>query len=151
MMKTNDHFLTIIRWIARISGLLLVAFTIFMAVGYSLEERQRHPNAPFLSGLAPLVIVTFIVWGLGLVGLLLGWWKEKQGGILSLACFILVFILSLFNSGGEERPSSNAGVQHPVGPVHLPLADDLRDNAPGKWGKTPRTVMNSRTIDRRDP
>ena len=102
MMKTNAHFLTIIRWIARISGLLLVGFTIFMAVGYSLEERQRHPDAPFLSGLAPLVIITFIVWGLGLVGLLLGWWKEKQGGFLSLACFILVFILSLLNREGRS-------------------------------------------------
>ena len=51
---------------------------------------------------APLVIITFIVWGLGLVGLLLGWWKEKQGGFLSLACFILVFILSLLNREGRS-------------------------------------------------
>jgi hypothetical protein len=105
-MKTNDRFLTTIRWIARISGLLIVAFTIFMAVGYFLEGRQRHPDAPFLSGLTPLVIVTFIVWSLGLVGLLLGWWKEKQGGLLSLACFILVFVLSLSSSEARARKSA---------------------------------------------
>jgi hypothetical protein len=49
------------------------------------------------------MLVTFAVWGIGLAGLLLGWWKDKLGGFLSLCCFILVFILSLFNSEAPSR------------------------------------------------
>ena len=48
-------------------------------------------------------MLIFIVWGIGLFGLLLGWWKEKLGGFLSLSCFILVFILNLFNPESQEK------------------------------------------------
>ncbi len=100
LKKTGNN---VERWIARILGLLLTAFAVFMAVGYMIEGHQKHPDAPFLGGVSPLIILIFIVWGIGLFGLLLGWWKEKLGGFLSLACFILVFILNLFNSEVPSR------------------------------------------------
>jgi hypothetical protein len=96
-LKTKDRSANTERWIARILGLLLSAFTILMAIGYHFEGQQKHPGAPFLSGITPIILVIFIIWGIGLFGLLLGWWKEKLGGFLSLFCFILVFILNLFN------------------------------------------------------
>jgi hypothetical protein len=38
-----------------------------------------------------------------MVGRLLGCWRERLGGFLSLCCFILVFVLSLFNSQATSR------------------------------------------------
>lgn len=102
MMKTKDPY-AILRWTARISGLLIVVFTLIFVIGSAFEDRNRHPGAPFLSGLTPLVLIIFCVWGLGLAGLILGWWKEKLGGFLSLSCFILVFILNLFNVQSPDR------------------------------------------------
>ena len=48
-------------------------------------------------------MIIFIVWGIGLFGLLLGWWNEKLGGFLSVSCFILVFILNLFNQEAQGK------------------------------------------------
>jgi len=102
-MKTKNRSSNTERWIARILGLLLAVFAIFMAIGYFIEGRQQHPGAPFLSGVTPLVMFIFLTWGIGLFGLLLGWWKEKLGGFLSLSCFILVFILNLFNPESQDK------------------------------------------------
>ena len=87
----------------KIVVLLLAGFAIFMAIGYLIEGRQKHPGAPFFSGVTPVVMFIFIIWGIGLFGLLLGWWKEKLGGFLSLSCFILVFILNLFNPESQDK------------------------------------------------
>ena len=46
-MKTKNRSSDTERWIARILGLLLVAFAIFMAIGYFIEGRQKHPGAFF--------------------------------------------------------------------------------------------------------
>jgi len=102
-MKTKNHSSNTERWIARILGLLLAGFAIFMAIGYLIEGRQKHPGAPFFSGVTPVVMFIFIIWGIGLFGLLLSWWKEKLGGFLSLSCFILVFILNLFNPESQGK------------------------------------------------
>ena len=102
-MKTKNRSSNTERWIARILGLLLAAFAFFMFIGYLIEGSQRHPGEPFLSGVSPVVIIIFIVWGMGLFGLLLGWWNEKLGGFLSVSCFMLVFILNLFNQEAHGK------------------------------------------------
>jgi hypothetical protein len=106
-MTKKDSSVNGLRWTARIIGLVVVAFTLFMAIGYFLEGKEKHPEAPFLSGLTPLIIIMFIFWGMGLAGLLLGWWKERLGGFLSMLCFIVVAILNLFN---PEAPSSAGAI-----------------------------------------
>ncbi len=102
-MKTKNRSSNTERWIARILGLLFAAFAIFMFIGYIIEGRQRHPGEPSLSGVSPIAMIIFIVWGIGLFGLLLGWWNEKLGGFLSVSCFILVFILNLFNQEAQGK------------------------------------------------
>ncbi|MEI6900416.1 MAG: hypothetical protein WCL00_11105, partial [Bacteroidota bacterium] len=72
-------------------------------IGYLIEGRQNHPGTPFLSGGSPLVMAILSIWGIGLFGLLLGWWNEKLGGFLSLSCFFLVFIMNLFNSESQDK------------------------------------------------
>jgi succinate dehydrogenase hydrophobic anchor subunit len=91
------------RWIARISGVLLTVFTLFIGIGEALEGRSRHPDATVLSQFSPLILTMFAIWGVGMVGLLVGWWRERLGGFLSICCFILVFVLSLFNSQAHSR------------------------------------------------
>ena len=94
---------TTYRWTARIGGVLLIVFALFIGIGEALDGRSRHPGATLLGQFSPLVLTIFAVWGIGMAGLLLGWWKERLGGLVSLGCFALVFVLNLFNSQAPSR------------------------------------------------
>jgi hypothetical protein len=97
-MKAKNKSANVMRWIARIFGAVLVVFTLIMVIGEFLESKERHHGVSPFNTYTPIIIAIFIVWGLGLAGLLIGWWKAKFGGFLSLICFILVAILNLFNA-----------------------------------------------------
>lgn len=101
-MKSKNNSANTMRWIARVFGAVIIVFTLFMVIGEYLESKQRNHEVSFLNAYTPIIITIFILWGLGLVGLLIGWWNEELGGFLSLICFILVAILNLFNA---ESPS----------------------------------------------
>jgi hypothetical protein len=101
-MKSKNNSASTMRWIARLFGAVIIIFTLFMVIGEHLESKQRNHGVSPLNEYTPIIITIFSVWGLGLAGLLIGWWKEKLGGFLSLICFILVAILNLFN---VESPS----------------------------------------------
>jgi hypothetical protein len=85
-----------LRWIARITGMLMVAFTLFFFIGEVIEGHQRHAGSA-LSSFTPFMLLIFVIWGIALAGLVLALWKEGLGGIISLVCYILVYILNLFN------------------------------------------------------
>jgi hypothetical protein len=85
-----------LRWIARISGILIVAFTLFFFIGEIIEGQQRHAGSA-LASFTPLMLIIFVIWGIALAGLVLALWKEGLGGIISLVCYMLVYILNLFN------------------------------------------------------
>jgi len=92
----NTTSLSVIRWTARIIGTLMVAFTLFMFIGETLESYKKHGAAasdPFDT----LMIITFTFWGVGLAGLVLALWKEGLGGIVSLISFIIFFFLVAIN------------------------------------------------------
>jgi hypothetical protein len=97
----NTTILSIIRWTARILGTLIVFFTLFIGIGEMLEGQGRPGSSSF----NPFLIITFIIWGLALAGLLLALWKEGIGGIVSLFCFIIVNILIATNPNPESRYS----------------------------------------------
>jgi len=107
-MNTQNPLANAFRWIARISGVLMTVLTLFIGSGEALDGRSRHPGATLLGQFNPLVLSIFALWGTGLAGLLLGWWKERLGGILSLCCFISVFVLNLFNSQAPSRTGALA-------------------------------------------
>jgi hypothetical protein len=96
-MSSEQSQATAYRWIARIWGVLMVTLTLVVGIGQALDGPRRHPGVTLLGQFTPLILVMFAVKGAGLAGLLLGWWKERLGGILSLFCFALVFVLNLFN------------------------------------------------------
>lgn len=87
-MKTTTS-VSIINWTARIIGTVMVAFTLFIGIG-ELLEGQNKPS----SGLDTYIIITFIVWGIGLAGLLFAIWKPGAGGLIALLSFIVFNILA---------------------------------------------------------
>ena len=91
---------SIIRWAARIIGTLIVIFTLIIGIGEMLEGHNK-PNADYNT----YTIIIFIVWGAGLVGLILALWKEGIGGIISLLCFIIFNVLAAINPTPDSRYS----------------------------------------------
>jgi len=89
------HF---IRWSARIIGTLLVIFCLTIFIGYMFEGGDRPASEPNIYN-----IITFVVWGAGLSGLILALWKESLGGIISLLCFVILNILAAMNPTPGSR------------------------------------------------
>jgi succinate dehydrogenase/fumarate reductase cytochrome b subunit len=94
-----------LRWIARITGILLVAFTLFIVIGEFIEGQQRNPGSG-LASYTPIILICFVIWGIALAGLVLALWKEGLGGIISLISFMLVYILNLFNKEASMRANA---------------------------------------------
>jgi succinate dehydrogenase/fumarate reductase cytochrome b subunit len=91
-----------LRWIARITGTLMVVFTLFIFIGELLEDQQRQAGSG-LASFTPLMLVIFVIWGIALAGLVFALWKEGLGGLISLISFILVYVLNLFNKEASMR------------------------------------------------
>jgi hypothetical protein len=90
MKRTTS--ISIVNWTARIIGTLMVAFTLFIGIGEMLEG-QNKPGP----GLDTYTIITFIIWGIGLAGLLFAIWKPGTGGLISFVSFIVFNILVAVN------------------------------------------------------
>jgi hypothetical protein len=95
MGKRNRY--NALRWVARILGSILVVFTLLIFVGESME---KGPNPQPVS---PVIVVIFIIWGIALAGLVVAFWKEGTGGLISIVSFILVYIVNLFNKEASMR------------------------------------------------
>ena len=100
-MKTTTS-ITILRWTASIIGIFLVALTLFFLIG-SLLEGQNKPAGP---GLSPFTIITFVVWGFGLAGLIVAMWKPGTGGLFSLLSFIVFNILVALSPNPDSHYSA---------------------------------------------
>ena len=100
MNKRNPY--NWLRWIARITGILMVAFTLFIFIGEFIEGQQRHAGSE-LASYTPLILIIFVIWGIALAGLVLALWKEGLGGMISLISYMLVYILNLFNKAASMK------------------------------------------------
>ena len=60
---------SIVLWTARILGTLIVVFTLIIGIGEILEGINKATSEPFDT----LTIITFVIGGLGLAGLI--FWK----------------------------------------------------------------------------
>jgi hypothetical protein len=98
MKKSNPY--NFLRWIARITGILMVVFTLFFLIGELTDDQLRNTAS---ASYTPIILIIFVIWGIALAGLVLALWKEGLGGILSLTCFILVYILNLFNKEASMK------------------------------------------------
>ena len=84
MKKLSQTF----RWTARVIGILLIMFCLFFFIGSRVDSQNP---------LEAYNVLTFAVLGIGLIGLFLAWWKEVQGGILSLLGFVVFNLLAVFS------------------------------------------------------
>ncbi len=98
-MKTTTS-ISILRWTASIIGILLVAVTLLFLIG-SLFEGQNRPGP----GLSTFTKITFVVWGMGLAGIILALWKPGKGGLFSLLSFIVFNILVVFSPNPDSHYS----------------------------------------------
>lgn len=94
-----------LRWIARITGVLMVIFTLIIFIGEFIEGQQRNAGSA-LASYTPIILIIFVIWGIALAGLLLALWKEALGGIISLSGFIMVYILNFFNREATMNASA---------------------------------------------
>ena len=83
----NSALLNTIRWLARIIGILLIVFCLTFFIG------EYNPQDP----LETYYILVFTVLGIGLAALILAWWKEGLGGIISFVSFIVFNLLAAFS------------------------------------------------------
>ena len=95
-MKTKSQYAGI-RWTARVIGTILVLFTLFMVIVEIIDGYHRNGKID-LDAFDILQIITFIFWFLGLAALILAWWKEGAGGILSFICTVIFLILVKVNA-----------------------------------------------------
>ncbi len=103
-MNNRNPYKTL-RWTARITGVIIVAFTLFIFIGELLEGQKRNPG-PAMDSFTPLILTIFVIWGIALAGLILALWKERPGGIISLSGFMLMYILNLFNRESPMRANA---------------------------------------------
>ncbi len=100
---TNTKLFNSLRWTAIIIGILMVAFVLFFSIGYMLEGQAKPGNA---KGLDTHTIIGFVVWGIGLAGLIVAIWKPATGGFISLLSFIVFNILVAVNPNPESTYSA---------------------------------------------
>ena len=81
-----------LRKVARISGTLLVAIILFVAIGVAIDSWGKKGPA-----LSTYNIIVFLFIGIGAAGLILALWNECWGGIVSLLGFLVFNILAAVN------------------------------------------------------
>ncbi len=91
-MKKNS-LATVLRWIARIWGILSIAFILVMFIGNIFLETD-----PYQFQSEELLAFAFFPVGV-LAGVLLGFWQEMRGGIIALGSLIIFYIVELISSG----------------------------------------------------
>lgn len=90
-LDNGSRILTVsVRWMARVTGLLLIGMVMLFAIGEGIPSLTGHP---------PAVQVELIAMGLMLVGFALGWHWEAAGGGLALGGFLTFCGAELVTNG----------------------------------------------------
>ncbi|MDF7824404.1 hypothetical protein P4B35_10305 [Pontiellaceae bacterium B12227] len=96
--KTNDvtgkrrKFAAVCRWTARIVGTLLIILILPFAIEYKSDLLAPPPGT----------LVFFLGTGIIMIGILVGWFRELAGGLISLAGFCLGFA-ALYSAVGAAN------------------------------------------------
>ena len=97
-METKKSItLNLIRWVARITGTLLVVFTLIIGIVIIIDAAK---NAVTPS--SPLVKIAFLFLGIALLGLLIALWKKDWVGLFLSFCLLINYILGLFEPESDK-------------------------------------------------
>jgi hypothetical protein len=80
-------WLSILRWTARIIALLFVIFFLFMFIGESIGSSSHNAHLHWRD------YILLSLWGITIIGLLIGLWREGLGGLLSLVSTLVQIII----------------------------------------------------------
>ena len=94
-IQKKPVWLNIIRWTARIFALLIIIFILVMFIGESIGSSSHKTN---LSGRDYLLLSLF---GITLIGLGIGLWREGLGGLISLVSTLSHIIFLSINGVGK--------------------------------------------------
>lgn len=74
-----------LRWTARIFGTLIAAFWTFMFLGESISTLlgNEELGGELTSSPTTLEIISFVGLGIATVGLIVAWWREGRGALLT--------------------------------------------------------------------
>lgn len=94
-MKTantsTNSLLLVIRWLARISSILFIGVFLLMFMGEGFDPAKITPRE--------WVSLFFFPFGL-VVGMILAWWKEGLGGLITVgSLFANLFVMDVSSSG----------------------------------------------------
>jgi hypothetical protein len=107
--KEENAAVAVIRWSARIFGVIIVTFSLFMFIGESLES---HPHS---EPLEPIAVIGLALMGIYDVAMLLALKWERAGlflGVVALGSFFVMTFLGLFH-GNVSGGFSPRGVLNP--------------------------------------
>ncbi len=79
-MKAPTRKSRLIRWLARIWSLMVFALTLMKILTPDPYATEPVPAEDWF---------LLSLWGLAILGLLLAWWKERAGGILTIGLMFL--------------------------------------------------------------
>lgn len=106
----RDAAIAVIRWSARVLGVIMASFQLFMFVGYSLEGRS-----PLSGSLAPFAAIGLALMGIYVVAMFLALKWERAGSLLGatvLGGFFVIVFLGLL-PGNVSRGLNAQGVLNP--------------------------------------
>jgi hypothetical protein len=109
--KEKNAAIVAIRWSARILGLVMAGFLLFMFLGYFLEGRS-----PVSDSLTPSAAIGLTLMGIYIFAMLLALKWERAGlllGAIALGCFFVIMFLGLL-PGNVSGGFSAKGVLNPV-------------------------------------
>jgi len=89
MENKSLRTIKILRWIARILSVIIVAFFLFMFIGETFGSVNSGNSKP-ISGFE---IFQLTLMGLGLLSLFAAWIWELYGGILAFLAFVVIIII----------------------------------------------------------
>ncbi len=80
-----------VRWIARISSILIIAVFLLMFFGEGFDPAKVKP--------IEWILLLFGPFGF-MFGMILGWWKEGLGGAITILCFFGAMLVGDYSGSG---------------------------------------------------
>ena len=90
MENKSLQTIKILRWVARILSVIIIAFFLFMFIGEMLDSLHSGKNG----SLSNNAILQLTLFGIGIIGIIAAWIWELYGGLLSLVAFVVLAIIN---------------------------------------------------------